>query len=205
LDFNCIILAGGKSSRLGRNKLFVKVGSLNLLERVINRLVDFNNNIYIVVAEYSDLPDLTGYPRIKIVKDIVPGKGSLGGLYTGLTASNTAYNLVSACDMPFINLDLFRYLISQAESYDAIVPVINNIAEPLYAVYSRKCIAPIQFLIEQNRLSILELFPMINVNYINTDRIDDFDSRHLSFFNINSESDLKIGREIAEKEDMDCD
>jgi molybdenum cofactor guanylyltransferase len=205
LDFNSIILAGGKSTRLGRNKILEKVGNLNLLERVISRLVDFDNNIYIVVAEYSDLPDLSRYSRIKIVKDIIPGKGSLGGLYTGLTASKTAYNLVSACDMPFINLDLFRYLISQAENYDAVVPVINNIAEPLYAVYSRKCIASIQFLMEQNRLSILELFPMININYINTDRIDDFDSRHLSFFNINNESDLKIGREIAKKEDIDCD
>jgi molybdenum cofactor guanylyltransferase len=205
LEFNCIVLAGGKSTRLGRNKILEKVGGHNLLERVINRLVEFNTNVYIVIAEYSDLPDLTAYSGVKIVKDVFPGKGSLGGLYTGLTASNKMYNLVAACDMPFVNLNLFRYLISVAENFDAVVPVINNIAEPLYAVYSKRCVATIQFLLEQQRLSILELFPMINVNYVNTDSIDRIDPRHLSFFNINIESDLKIGREIAEKEDMNLD
>jgi molybdopterin-guanine dinucleotide biosynthesis protein A len=201
LDVNCIILAGGKSVRLGRNKLLEKVGGNNLLERVIARLAYFNSEIIVVTAQDSALPDLGGYPQLQIVNDIIPGKGSLGGLYSGLTFSNRPYNLVAACDMPFLNLDLFKHLIGLADSYDAVVPLVNDKAEPLHAVYSRSCLPTMKDLIEQNRLSIAGLFSMIKVRYVNTADIERFDPRHLSFFNINTEADLKAGREIAGQKD----
>ena len=201
MDVNCIILAGGKSVRLGRNKLLEKVGGNNLLERVIARLAYFNSEIIVVTAQDSALPDLGGYPQLQIVNDIIPGKGSLGGLYSGLTFSNRPYNLVAACDMPFLNLDLFKHLIGLADSYDAVVPLVNDKAEPLHAVYSRSCLPAMKDLIEQDRLSISGLFSMIKVHYVNTGDIERFDPRHLSFFNINTEVDLKAGREIAEQKD----
>jgi molybdenum cofactor guanylyltransferase len=205
LDVNCIILAGGKSARLGRNKLMEKVGGRNLLERVVARLASFNSEIIVVTALDSALPDLTGTPKLKVIKDIIPGKGSLGGLYSGLTVSDRPYNLVVACDMPFLNLNLFKHMIGLAESYDAVVPLVKDNAEPLHAVYSRNCLPALQYLIEQNRLSILELFPMIKVHYVNTGDIEQYDPRYLSFFNINTEADLRAGREIAKQEDTKSD
>ena len=202
MDVNCIILAGGKSVRLGRNKLLEKIGEQNLLERVINRLAYFKSEIIVVAAHDSTLPELAGYPGLKVINDIMPGKGSLGGLYSGLTVSERQYNLVAAGDMPFINLELFKHMISLAENYDAVVPLLNDKAEPLHAVYSRKCITAIKDLIEQNRLSISNIFPMVNAHFINTTDIEKFDPKHLSFFNINTEVDLKNGKEIAERGDL---
>ncbi len=202
MDVNCIVLAGGKSSRLGRNKLLEKVGTQNLLVRVINRLAYFNSQIYVVVAQDSVLPELKNYPGIKVIKDIIPDKGSLGGLYSGLSVSDRTYNLATACDMPFLNLELFRHMIELSEGYDAVVPMVKDTAEPLHAVYSRNCLQAMQYLIEQNKLSIKELYSMIKVRYLNTSDIEQLDPHHLSFFNINTESDLMAGREIAEQGDQ---
>jgi molybdopterin-guanine dinucleotide biosynthesis protein A len=155
LDVSFIILAGGKSKRLGRNKVVEKIGNQSLLERVLSTLSTFNREMIVVIAEDSSLPELTGYPKLKIVRDIYPGKGSLGGVYTGLVSSNSFYNVVVACDMPFLNLDLIRYMISIAESADAVIPkTLNNVLEPLHAIYSKKCIDFIESLLNQNRLSI---------------------------------------------------
>ncbi len=206
MNVSCIVLAGGKSKRLGRNKLFETIGRKSLIERVITCLESFQSDIIIVSAKESSLPQLTEYPRLKIVNDILPGKGSLGGVYTGLTVSNTLNNLVVACDMPFINPGLLRYMIGLADDFDVVIPRGNDdILEPLHAVYSKNCIEPIQFLIEQNRLSILELYPMVRVRYVTKDEIDRFDPQHLSFFNINTEAELQAGKHLAGKEDFTDD
>ena len=204
-DVNCIILAGGKSARLGRNKLMETIGGRNLLERVITRLAFFEGEIIVVTGQGSGLPDLSGHPGLKIINDIIPGKGSLGGLYSGLTVSDRPYNLAVACDMPFINLALFKHMISLAEDYDAVVPLVKDFAEPLHAVYSKNCLSAMQYLMQKNRLSISELYSMINVYYVKTEDIDKFDPCHLSFFNVNNEADLKVGREIAEQEETKGD
>jgi molybdenum cofactor guanylyltransferase len=206
LDVSCIVLAGGKSKRLGRNKVAETIGSKSLLERVVSCLTPLNAEIIVVAARESSLPELTNYSRVKFVEDIYPGKGTIGGIYTGLATSETFYNLVVACDMPFLKLDLVRYMVSQAEGYDVVIPKTNNqILEPLHAIYSRNCLSYLEFLIKQGRLSVLELFPMVRVKYIEEIEIQKFDPEHVSFFNINTETDLRAGKEIARKEDIKID
>jgi molybdopterin molybdotransferase len=202
LDVSFIILAGGKSTRLGRNKVVEKIGNQSLIERVLSSLSTFDREVIVVIAGDSSLPELTGYPKLKIVRDIYPGKGSLGGIYTGLVSSNSLYNVVVACDMPFLNLDLIRYMTGITDGVDAVVPKRLNNIEPLHAVYSKNCIHSIEGLLDQNRLSILELFPLIKVRYLESSEINQFDFNNLSFFNINTESDLNIGKELILKEDF---
>lgn len=204
MDVSCIVLAGGKSTRLGRNKVVEKIGNQSLLERVVSRLYALNSDIFIVAAKDSHLPQLTNYARLKLLDDIYPGKGSLGGIYTGLTVSKTVNNLIVACDMPFLNLDLLSYMVDLAQGYDAVIPRVNDVLEPLHAVYSRNCLAGIESLIGRNRLSILELFTLVKVRYLKVSEIDKFDPEHLSFVNINTEADLKTGRELLERE-AKCD
>ncbi|MBN1190710.1 MAG: molybdenum cofactor guanylyltransferase [Dehalococcoidales bacterium] len=200
MDVSCIILAGGKSSRLGRNKVLEKLGESSLLERVIDSLKSFESEILVVAARDSDLPKLADYTGLRVVEDVHPGKGSLGGVYTGIKLSKTIYNLVVACDMPFLNVGLLRYMLGLADSYDVVIPRTNEgVLEPLHAVYSRNCLNPIEFLIKQDRLSILELFPMVKVRYVDNSQIDRFDLKHLSFFNINTEAELHLGRELLER------
>jgi molybdenum cofactor guanylyltransferase len=206
LDISCIILAGGKSKRLGRNKVVEKIGNLSLLERVVTRLSIFQSEIIIVTAQNSSLPELTDYPAVRIVQDIHPDRGSLGGIYSGLASSHTFYNLVVACDMPFLNLDLFRYMFNLSDGFDIIVPQMTpDIFEPLHAIYSRNCLPPLELLIRENRFKILELFDLVKVRYVGVAEIDRFDPQHLSFFNINTEADLQAGRDLARKEGLKSD
>ena len=201
MDASCIILAGGKSQRLGRNKLVEKIGNQSLLERAVANLIPFECEIIVVTAADSSLPELDRYPDLKIVKDIYPGKGSLGGIYTGLVSSGNFHNLVIGCDMPFLQRGLVNYLFKIAYGYDVVVPKLENgIFEPLHAIYSQNCIVPLELLIKQDILKILELYEMVTVRYVTRGEIDAFDPQHRSFFNINTEGDLKSGRAMAEKE-----
>jgi molybdenum cofactor guanylyltransferase len=205
LDVSSIILAGGKGTRLGRNKVVETIGNVSLLERVVFCLASLKTDIIVVVAKDSTLPHLAKHINLNIVTDIFPGKGSLGGIYSGLAYSSSFYNLVVACDMPFLNLNLLRYMIDLTGEYDVVIPKVDGILEPLHAVYSRNCVSPMEFLIQQNRLSILELYPMVKMRYIENAEIDHFDPEHLSFFNINTEADLQMGIKLAGKEGFKSD
>jgi len=201
LDATCIILAGGKSVRLGRNKVVEKIGAQSLLERVVSILQGLSCEIIVVAGADSVLPELKGVPDLKVVKDIYPGKGSQGGIYTGLVSSHNFHNLVIGCDMPFLNTDLIKYLFNIAYGFDVVVPRLSSdIFEPLHAVYSQSCIVPLELLIKQDKLRILDLYEMVTVRYVTGGEIDRFDPERRSFFNINTESDLKSGRELARKE-----
>jgi molybdopterin-guanine dinucleotide biosynthesis protein A len=200
LDITCIVLAGGKGLRLGRDKVQETVGNSNLLQRALSQLAPFNCDIIIVTAGAKPLPQVTGYQGFRIVTDIYPGKGALGGIYTGLAESSSAYNLVVACDMPFLNQALLRYMTGLAAGYDLVVPRLGELVEPLHAVYSRSCLAPIERLLKQDSLGVRALFDLVRVRYVESDEIDRFDPQHLSFFNVNTEADLEEARRMVLKE-----
>ena len=197
MDTSCIILAGGKSLRLGHDKLLEEIGNKSLLEQVISRIDSLSRDIIIVTAEERTFPQLDSHPKLKIVSDIFPGRGSLGGIYTGLVTSDSFYNLVIACDMPFVNQPLLRYMIEVSDGFDFVLPRINNLFEPLHAVYSKNCVAPMEFILKQGRKVIIELFNFVKVRYVEAEEIDRFDPQHLSFFNINTKEDLELARKIA--------
>jgi molybdenum cofactor guanylyltransferase len=206
LDVSCIILAGGRSRRLGRNKSTETIGGISLIETVVSRLMEFKSETIVVTAHDSILPRLSQYPAVKVVEDIYPGKGTLGGIYSGLVASATVQNIVVGCDMPFLNPGLFRYMIDNAAGFDSVVPRTRQGAlEPLHALYSRCCIEPMDCMIKQNRLSVLDLYPLIKVRYIEASEISRYDLQNLSFFNINTEADLKTGRELANEKGLTDD
>jgi len=197
LDISCIVLAGGKSLRLGRDKVLETVGNRNLLQRVVNNISSFDSNIIIVTAIKQSVPQFISYPRLRIVTDIYPGKGPLGGIYTGLAASDSLYNLVVACDMPFLNQALLRYMIQLSANFDLVVPRLGNTVEPLHAIYSKDCLTPIEYLLKQGELEIIQLLTLVKVRYVEADEINRFDPDHLSFFNINTEADLEMARKQA--------
>jgi molybdopterin-guanine dinucleotide biosynthesis protein A len=197
LDISCIVLAGGKGLRLGRDKALEIVGDKSLLQRVVSNLSLFNRDIIIVTAVGQSLSQLVNYSKSRIVPDAYPGKGALGGICTGLTASDSFYNLVVACDMPFLNHDLLHYLIQLSPSFDVVVPRLGDMVEPLHAVYSKNCLASAESLLKQGNLSITKLFTLVRVRYVGAEEIDRFDPKHLSFFNINTEADLNRARELV--------
>ena len=198
LDIGYIVLAGGKSKRLGRNKINEVIGDTTLLTRVITVLSAFKGTIIIVTAEDSTIPDTFTYPKIKMVHDLYPGKGMIGGIITGLSVSKNYYNLVVACDMPFLNPDLLRYMISITEDNDLVAYKNKNELEPLHAIYSKNCL-PILKEIMQNNLRIFEMLDRIKVRYLSSMEINRYDPKNISFFNVNTEADLRIANNIARK------
>jgi len=197
LDISCIVLAGGKGLRLGQNKALEVIGNRSLLQRVISGISLFNSDIIIATATKQPFSQFADYPKLRIVTDIYPGKGPLGGIYTGLAASDSFYNLVVACDMPFLNQALLRYMIQISASFDLVIPKLGNMVEPLHAVYSKGCLPPIEELLKQGNPSVSELLNLVRVRYVDAEEINRFDPEHLSFFNINSEADLETARELA--------
>ncbi len=204
MDIGSIVLAGGKSLRLGHEKALETVGNKSLIQRVVFSLSFFDSDIIIVTAAKQSLPRSIDYPKLRMVTDAYPGRGPLGGIYTGLAVSDSFHNLVVACDMPFLNRALLDYMVQVSADFDLVVPRLGNMVEPLHAVYSKGCLAPIESLLKQGSLSIRELFASVRVRYLEAAEINRFDPKHLSFFNVNTGADLKTAREIA-KGDMSDD
>lgn len=200
MEIGCIVLAGGKGLRLGRDKALETVDGQSLLQRVATQLSSFSNDIIIVTAKGKSLPQFFQNPRFRIVADAYPGRGALVGLATGLAASKARYNLAVACDMPFLNPALLRYMLGLKAGFDLVVPRLNDMVEPLHAVYARSCLAPIERLLEQKKnVRINALFELVKVRYVRADEIDRFDPHRLSFFNVNTGTDLERARKLAKE------
>jgi len=191
-----IILAGGKSSRLGRSKALQAIGGKSLIQWVIDHLAILSTEIIIATAHGEAIP-CSSAVKIKTVADIYPGKGPLVGIYSGLIASSSSRAIVVGCDTPFLSAGLLEYMTQICSTFDIVVPRIKNKLEPLCAVYSKNCSGLIQGLLEQDEMRIRKLFSMVKVKYVEEDEINRFDPEHLSFFNINSQDDLERARKLA--------
>ncbi len=192
-----IIIAGGASRRLGTNKALEHIGGKALIERVIDSLVPLTSEVLVVVARRKQAAALHLPSRLRVVTDRYPGRGSLGGIFTGLEASAEPCSLVVACDMPFLNRDLLRHLIGQSANVDAVVPRLKGQPEPLHALYSKLCLVPMQRRLEAGDLKIASLFETMRVRYVDERTIDRIDPRHLSFFNVNTRADLEKAQRLA--------
>lgn len=178
-----------------------RINSQNLIERTIERLSPPAQSVLVVTSEEQfDIIHAAGL-KAKVIVDLYPGKGALGGIYTGLASADTFYNLVVGCDMPFLNRELLRYIIDHISNFDTVVPKVHGMLEPLHAVYSKDCLAPIRKMIEENRLGISHLFSMVDTRYIDEDEVEEFDFRYLSFLNINTLADLRKARKLIQREE----
>jgi molybdopterin-guanine dinucleotide biosynthesis protein A len=194
-----IVLAGGKSRRLGRNKALEMIGEQCLCQRVIEKLSAISDEVIVVLSSSGQISDeaLIG---VKTVYDSYPASGALVGLYSGLRESDSPYQIVVGCDMPFLNLDLLRHLISLSPGFDVVIPRLRDKLEPLHAVYSKDCISPIESRLNAGNLKISGFIDAVKVRYVDQDEIDKFDPQHLSFMNVNYETDLERARTLLERE-----
>jgi molybdopterin-guanine dinucleotide biosynthesis protein A len=188
---------GGKCRRLGRDKALEIIGDKSLLERVLSALDCLGDETILVAADKHPLSNPSGHPRLRKTTDIYPEKGPIGGIYTGLTASRTQYNLIVACDMPFLNRRLLQYMIELVKNYDLVIPRVGRLVEPLCAVYSKRCLEPIEYLLRQDNLSVRNLLDLVRVRYVEAEEIDRFDPERMSFLNVNTESDLERAKKMA--------
>lgn len=193
-----IVLAGGKSRRLGRDKALEIIGEQCLCQRVIKSLTLMDNDIIVVLSYKGQLND-EALAGVRTVYDSYPSSGALVGLYSGLRESKSPYNLVVGCDMPFLNPDLLRYLMSLSPGFDVVIPRLHDNLEPLHAVYSKECTPIIESRLNSGNMKISDFLDAVKVKYVGRDEIDRFDPEHLSFMNVNTETDLERAKMLLER------
>jgi molybdopterin-guanine dinucleotide biosynthesis protein A len=183
-----IILAGGKNSRMGLNKAFLKIDGKRLMDIILSLYQELFSEIIIVT---NDPVSYTEFGNTKIVTDIYPGKGSLGGIYTGLFYAKNDYSFVAACDMPSLNKDFILFMIEQIDKHDIIVPELPEGFQALHAIYSRRCLPAIKKMISEENLKIAGLYKEMRLLKITEEKIKPFNDKGNIFININTPDDLK--------------
>ena len=193
--FTVAILAGGASRRMGANKSLVELDGKPLIQHVLEHVRPLNAPILLVTNQF----DLYRRFHVDMVADVIPGKGSLGGIYSALTHSVSDFTLCVACDMPFLNPDLLTYLLSLRTGFDAVVPMLDGQPQGIHAVYHRRCAKPIRALIDQNELRISGIFDHLRVRLVGEAAIQRYDPELRSFTNLNTPEELaRVRREISE-------
>ena len=182
-----IILAGGKNSRMGTNKAFLKINQNRLIDKTLEIYRRLFAEIIIVTNDPLSYLDFTD---AALVTDIYIGKGPLGGIYTGLFYAKNPFVFVSACDMPFLNRDFIQYLVDQTGRHDVIVPELSEGYQPLHAIYSRNCLPSIKRLLLMDKLKITGFYRDMRVLAIGTEQIQPFNPDGRLFHNLNTPEDF---------------
>jgi len=144
-DITGIIIAGGKSSRMGTDKGFLMLDGDSFMSRIIKALKPLVTDI-IIVSNNTDYDVF----NLKRVDDIILDAGPLAGLYSGLYHSNTENNIVLSCDVPLINTTILKTLTIQvSEDIDVVQIESNHKTMPLIALYKKQCMQQCLELLEQ--------------------------------------------------------
>jgi molybdopterin-guanine dinucleotide biosynthesis protein A len=187
-SLTAIILAGGKSSRMGpdKNKSMLRLNGKYLIDIVISKLKCLAGDNIIIVG-----PPERYLSYKQVVPDLFSQKGPLAGIYSGLKASLSQYNLVVGCDMPFLEVKLLKYMTKNINSSDVVIPHYNDgYIEPLCAIYSKRCLETIERNLAEHVFSVRAIFPHLKIKFIEDEEIKKYDPEFYSFFNINYKKDM---------------
>lgn len=201
-----VILAGGKSRRMGVEKAFIELGGSTIIERVMDTIGRVVSEIIIVANDLELFNHIKaqydGNIPIEIVTDIYQGVGVLGGLHSGLYHAAGDSVFLCACDMPFINPDLVKFIVNVLDKNDAAVPIVNNYFEPLLAAYSKGCLMSIERGIKRGERQMLSFYDDVKLRKINEWELRAVDKSLHSFININSPKDLIEAEKILKSEKL---
>ncbi len=189
-----IILSGGKSARMGQDKAFIEIEGIPIIQRIYHLFKDLFQEV-IIVTNQKNL--FSGFDS-KIFSDLIPDKGALGGLYTGIFFSTFHYSFCVACDMPFIKRPLVQCLIENIKDEDVIIPRTRDGLQPLHAIYSKNCVDPIRKTIEQGKQGIVDFYHLVKVKIVEEKEFLQLDPGRESFINVNTPEELRSVREDRE-------
>lgn len=194
-----VLLAGGKSRRMGHDKRFLTVGNRTLFERTLSTLRSVFEEVCVVIAQDSDPLQA----EVPVFRDLIPNCGSLGGLHTGLKLAQTPYVFVSACDMPFLNPAAILQMVSLKDNVDVVMVRTEAGLQPTHALYSRRCLPVIEEMLRTRHLKIQDLAedPAIHVLVVSQKSVRESAPDGRSFLNVNTPEDLEAAERLAGSED----
>jgi molybdopterin-guanine dinucleotide biosynthesis protein A len=184
---SCVVLAGGESRRMGRDKAHVKLAGSSMLERVLKVVAPLFDDV--MVSRKNKDGDIKG---VRIIEDQLDGHGPVIGLCSALQQTRHPNVFVTACDMPFISAGLITHLISLHSGFDVVVPVRDGRPEPLFAVYSTACLDELLERVKQGNRGLTSFIRQtdLRVHYVETQQLQQHDPALHSFVDVDSASML---------------
>jgi molybdopterin-guanine dinucleotide biosynthesis protein A len=177
-----VILAGGQSRRMGSNKALLPYRGGRFIESIYQTMTALFTEVLLV----TNTPEQHQFLPCPKVADIYQGMGALAGLHAGLYHSRSDQIFAVACDMPYLNTDAIRALLARRHQAAVIIPVSDRGPEPLHAVYSKACLAPMEQSLTSGKARIVSFFPLVNVHTITREHVATIDRDFSSFCNINT-------------------
>lgn len=188
-----IILCGGKSRRMGKNKALLKLKGKYIIEHVYELLSTICNDIII-----STNTNEINFLKAMFVADEIENIGPIAGIYSALKYSKTKKNIILSCDTPFININILKYMLKNAGSYDVVLPVFENYLQPMTGVFDKKLTELIEKEIKTGNYIPPKIFEKANLNKLKIDKNISGWHKHL-FFNINSTADYEKAKQIVKE------
>ncbi|MGZ3494007.1 MAG: molybdenum cofactor guanylyltransferase [Thermodesulfobacteriota bacterium] len=189
-NMTAIILAGGNSIRMGQNKAFVPIDGVPIITRIHTLLTELFDEVIIITNQNDLFKNLDS----RIYADLLPDKGALGGLYTGVFFSSFDYSFCVACDMPFIKRSLVQFLIRNTDNADAVVPRTSDGLQPLHAIYSKGCLDAMRRVIDQGKYKIIDFYNLVKVKILEESDFLYLDPLKESFMNVNTPEELRFAK-----------
>lgn len=195
MNVSGVILAGGKSRRMGEDKRFLLVGESTLLDRTVSVMAKLFSEVLIVIAQ--DSPPLT-VAGCTVYRDLIAECGSLGGLYTGLAQAAGDRIFVVACDMPFLNPDMIRWFVARDPAADIVMAQLPDGLQPLHAVYGKRVVPVFERMATSHELKIRNIAsdPSLRITVVSPAEWGGRDPLARSFQNVNTPADLEAARAV---------
>ncbi len=191
-----VIQAGGQSSRMGEDKALKLFLGRPLIERVIENLLPIADEMIVT----TNRPAEYGFLNHRLVPDLRPGRGSLGGLYTAIASASHPFVAVAACDMPFASKNYFEsaYRLMVKEEADVVISKTDQGHEPFHALYRREtCLPVIESAIDADQWKVIAWFPQVKLRVVSPDELKSFDPSGLCFWNLNTPEEFTEAERIA--------
>lgn len=197
MDLCAVILCGGQSRRMGRNKSLLEINNQKVIDIMVEEVKQITNNVILIAKDEAAYKHL----NIPIYKDRYEDSGPLAGIETAMHHVEAESYLFTACDMPFINKAIYRYLLQFLKDVDAVVPKYEGRVHPLASLYRRTCLPVIQGKLEEGDLRVRSFYDEVNIKFV--DDFKDFDPFHVKkhFFNMNNPDQYKQAKDLASKFD----
>ncbi|MDQ0252877.1 molybdopterin-guanine dinucleotide biosynthesis protein A [Evansella vedderi] len=197
MNAGLILLSGGKSSRMGTNKALLPIEGKTNIERIFESLGEgFTDRILVTNSPEEYAPLLP--EDVKIVSDVYPGLGPLSGIHAGLLATAAEYNVVVACDMPFVSRQLGQLLVQKSKGYQAVVPRFRGMRQPLFAVYHKSMTGDIERFLQGNDFRVNNLWGKVNTLWVEEDDLSTIPEIELAFYNMNYPEEYEKVKEWVE-------
>ncbi|MDZ4733329.1 MAG: molybdenum cofactor guanylyltransferase [Nitrospirota bacterium] len=195
IEVTGVLLAGGNSRRMGEDKRYLVVGEQTLLERGLTVLRSLFQQVLVVIAQDSPPLDVNA----RVVRDLLPDCGSLGGLHSGLTEATTPYIFVVACDMPFLDPAVIAQFTSRRATADIVMAKLAGRLHPMHALYGQRCLPVVEQMIGARRLKIQDMVSQasLRVHYVIEADLLSIDPSGRSFHNVNTPADLALARSLV--------